>query len=923
MSLSAACDRCQHGVSFADLCGACTAAEADAGGAGVRSSSEAGSSSNSSDSSDSLPKSVHRAAKFANEGQVKQPFTADEFEKLKVTAHVAREVFSRLLPFGVEEKRAQLSSLCGSNLNLHRMYSHHVKLVAAGWNYDDEWGCYARRWRDGAAGKWEWEKNELLQEWVGTFVPEVVDLEGPEQKPAWKAVTLPRPVAGMQVLMEPRAEKSTQRGTSMAAAARFQPKSRQTGRRKQEAQYAEETRKRQRAESFARGGRKRRQGGLHQEEVQEGEEQAGEEQEGEKEDQAGEGEEGENHGKKHEGELGKVSRGRPTYSAVPYTPGQEAGRSRRGQRKDISLFEATPFSCRAHISYASAKALGEFMIENGFVDDRRGKPCDSCGETQRKKRNADGGVLQLGEAIRRPKPWMTVSIPIYVCSVNAKHTRQITRGHEDLFPGPMSPVNIRMFMEFLWRLADGMDLPSCTKLARDVGFKPDSLRPYYNRVLEFVAMYQAKQNAELRLGGAGNPEASQECDRAPREVEMDEMCFRTKAVILRDAVEAFPDIQGELSEGLDMTAAKVIALRVFGAMDRGSSQVFLDFMVPKLVESGGGGPIEKEELWRMLGNIGEDAAERPFRVRFGSVIHTDSARAYANLGYAPFQETESRQSEALAKNLPAEGQVVQNERLGEEKKAGFHEARRVSTEAAKYACQKYAVTHVVHKKKPGIRRSFVKLAKVRLHDGDEAWVKAGTELIDGHWAMLRKCVSRTPVNTWRLGALHRNLRFFQWKYWQGPGVAKLAAMGKAMRVGREMQEASSGVPSALRAHATNVRLRLRSQRQAAGNASAAARAARASPAPASPTSAAAPERSSSRPINPAMRTRSRAPGVASASSSAISREPTAPIRPGRPQRLLLTSRFVPQHERPQLRPRTRAEAEADATRMFGPRLPRA
>jgi hypothetical protein len=357
---------------------------------------------------------------------------------------------------------------------------------------------------------------------------------------------------------------------------------------------------------------------------------------------------------------------------------------------------------------------------------------------------------------------------------------------------------------------------------------------------------------------------------------------------------------------------EVVALRLFGAVERGSSRVYLEWMVPKLVEAGGGGPIEKEELWRILGNCGEDESERPYKVRYGSIIHTDSARAYANLAGTIIDDPK----EEAMKNLPLEGPKVQQRRLAAEADAGFLLQRRESSEAARYAQQKYAVTHVVHKKKIGARRCFVKLVKVRLHNGDSQWVKAGTEVIDGHWASIRRCVARTPVNTWHLNTLDRNLRFCQWKHWHGPGVNKLKALGAALKAGRELMK-DTGLTAALLQKASRTRSSLKAQRRIAGRASAFARHSRrqaelqaarvATEQQAEVAETTANSRMSSR------ASKASATGdvpVAAAGHRGLAKDSVRELR----------SAFAPPRPAKRLKARTPEELEADMTRMYGPRV---
>ena len=275
----------------------------------------------------------------------------------------------------------------------------------------------------------------------------------------------------------------------------------------------------------------------------------------------------------------------------------------------------------------------------------------------------------------------------------------------------------------------------------------------------------------------------------------------------------------------DADSVKVLALRLFGAVDRGTSKVFLDWMVPKLVEAGGGGAIENTELWRLLGNKNADGTEKEWKVRWGSITHTDAARAYSNLSRRSFEETPELNNEANRRSLEALVETVaqQGARLAAELEAGFHEARRIPEFAKKYKSQHYSATHIVHKKKKGLRRSFVKLVKVLLFDGRVAWVKAGTQQIDGLWAGIRSAVSRGSVNTWRTGILNRSLRVHQWKRWLGPGVDKLSCLGPALQAGRSLLKSKSEELETVKLAAREAREHGRDQRRWAGLVSGATR----------------------------------------------------------------------------------------------------
>ena len=84
-----------------------------------------------------------------------------------------------------------------------------------------------------------------------------------------------------------------------------------------------------------------------------------------------------------------------------------------------------------------------------------------------------------------------------------------------------------------------------------------------------------------------------------------------------------------------------------------------------------------------------------------------------------------------------------------------------------------AITHtnVTHKRKVGQRVQYVAYKTIKLPDGTELKVKAGTEIIDGFWASLSTMVGRKGINTGAQGdqakrdTLYRTVRFAQWKHW--------------------------------------------------------------------------------------------------------------------------------------------------------------
>jgi hypothetical protein len=266
------------------------------------------------------------------------------------------------------------------------------------------------------------------------------------------------------------------------------------------------------------------------------------------------------------------------------------------------------------------------------------------------------------------------------------------------------------------------------------------------------------------------------------------------------------------------------------------------------VVAGGGGPISNEELWAAL-QLPRDEGDGPreLRVRPQSVIHTDSARAYFNLG---LREADLPPRDADRAANPGEGPAQQAARFAAEAAEGLRPPvhdddlplailaerlrpppppppppppRSVPEWRARYAPFGFAHTAVCHTSKAGgRRRQFVARRQVHLGDGRTVWLKGGTQTIDGHWALLKKHVSRCGVNTGRLQLLRELVRGHQWRHWEGPGVCKFSALGPALReqLAREAHEDRAAGRAELREIA---RAEALSQRQAQRAAAAAAR----------------------------------------------------------------------------------------------------
>ena len=258
--------------------------------------------------------------------------------------------------------------------------------------------------------------------------------------------------------------------------------------------------------------------------------------------------------------------------------------------------------------------------------------------------------------------------------------------------------------------------------------------------------------------------------------------------------EAEPKGSGS-GKGDSRSQKKVLVMRYLGIFERSSGRYVLKEMADIRVKAGGGGPISNEELWRLLRPSGEGAGDQV--LRYGTVIHTDSARAYANLAWKEMaisrdevrQHNPNETAGAQAEREEAEGQL-----LGEEDSEAVGRARgwaapelgrRVGEWSQRYQEFRYAHTAVCHKKKKGRKCQFVAVKFATLFDGRTGWFKGGTELVDGFWARLRKNVSRTSINSRHRQALRQMVWSYQWRDWWGPGVDTFKKAGPAIMEERQ------------------------------------------------------------------------------------------------------------------------------------------
>ena len=137
---------------------------------------------------------------------------------------------------------------------------------------------------------------------------------------------------------------------------------------------------------------------------------------------------------------------------------------------------------------------------------------------------------------------------------------------------------------------------------------------------------------------------------------------------------------------------------------------------------------------RALKADGSDPILKP-----GSILHTDSAKAYRHVGPLRWPPAGELQADFQTKEP--------------------------------FLKHGYSHTNVTHKKKVRQPVVYVGPRNVRLPDGTMKRIWGGTEKVDGHWAWLRRAVGRTGLNTGKQDDeekriyLAKLVRVAQWRYW--------------------------------------------------------------------------------------------------------------------------------------------------------------
>ena len=292
---------------------------------------------------------------------------------------------------------------------------------------------------------------------------------------------------------------------------------------------------------------------------------------------------------------------------------------------------------------------------------------------------------------------------------------------------------------------------------------------------EVVGEEQATAEQGIRLGGVGV------------DVEVDEVCFRWRVVTKEDG--------SKVSE----------VHRYICMMERNSRKSLLLPLPVRTVAVGGRtGPISNEELVAVILPVGRSPTLLP-----GTVVHTDSAKAYFNLGWqgepSTEQMPEERQGELLAERpcpWRRESEEETTERLRAERAAELGTiGGRTEVWASRYRHLRLVHTAVVHNTKPGRKRQFVVMRRCHFQPEDAAvirargddpflegcvsWRKGGTQKVDGYWRTLRKRVAHRGYNTSMAEALRTLVLVHQWSHFAGPGADLMAHLGATLKQRRE------------------------------------------------------------------------------------------------------------------------------------------
>ena len=305
----------------------------------------------------------------------------------------------------------------------------------------------------------------------------------------------------------------------------------------------------------------------------------------------------------------------------------------------------------------------------------------------------------------------------------------------------------------------------------------DAVYPFQQKLRSLVAEEHCSVQSAVQLGGIGV------------DVEMDEVNFRTQ----------------EVFEGGER---KFRMQRYLCAAERHSRKYVLVPLPEKFVKSGSRtGAITNEELYQAMFPAG-----RPPLLLPGTVVHTDGAKAYRNLGWqgAPSSaEVPLELARELVGQRPSAWRWEWQEEADDRARAEAQEelgtvAGRTEEWASRYRHLRLVHTAVVHSyNKPGFRRQYVAMRRCHFQAedaevirqsgqdmfliGNVSWRKGGTQKVDGYWRLLRLRVANRGMNTCSDRQMQERVLVHQWSHTIGPGVELLHQLGATLEGRRRRQ----------------------------------------------------------------------------------------------------------------------------------------
>ena len=470
---------------------------------------------------------------------------------------------------------------------------------------------------------------------------------------------------------------------------------------------------------------------------------------------------------------------RPYAEAARYGP--EAHRNRRHRLHRGRHARSTRALCPVTLLSMSACLLVLVLEKLGFLPPR--PSCSKCGRVP-----ADQNIRVKLRTEFLPGPG-EMQIPHHVehaywqCPGRCSWSPSVLSGAEILVPGYSLKQNACLMYNWC-----RMQQPSCDDLAEFCLVDNGQLEQHIASIRDIVCEVQEEDNLATQLGGPGV------------DVEADEVCFRARWVLAPD-----PE-----------TGERVWCrewVRWLAFIERGSSRIVFRQLETRVVKGdgqGGGGALGNQELHDAIFVPG-----RPPLLKWGTVLHTDGAKAYRNLAHHDDIDRTTPPTpaviDALLNQRPTqwrwESDAERQERYYAETKEELGGSGGRSEQWSRHyreLCLSH--TSVVHCKKVGQNRQFVAMRRVRLHPdvaavvaarGDDpflngciTWRKGGTQTVDGHWKLLRKRAGLRGVNTKHHELLRKLVWVHQWSHWRGPGSDLFCELGSTVAEARVRRSAA-------------------------------------------------------------------------------------------------------------------------------------